>query len=880
MTPKDKIQQVKSLVPIGEWLDFLGVEKASRDNYFCPFHEEKNPSFNVWREGNKVKDFHDNTMYDHLDVAFKLKGWVFPVALEELMRFAGMNPGNGSRSASLKKGVTEKNPPFLPTAEQKRETMLEESRIFFNSDKKKILSMFRKNKPYDIPEELFDRLRYFPLVGYHPQRGRLVVEWKDTTGRVIGLAGRALAGEMPKYKLSGVLLKDKMEKTSLFGADIARGAEKLLVVEGIWDALIGQIKSKEVVALGGSLPPKPELFDEFPNLKAVVFAPDNDAAGKSSFIKRVLEVTEELRLKGIEVYAVRLETDLDESIMVDGKSVKEIFDSATSIKDFLRSLSLESETAKSVSDGIVAVRAREAIAGLHPVARMISEGEDEAKILEEISKMSLSSEKEKFINMFAKARKLPKPVIKKDLARFARNLKIHAVDTVNILHPTYHVSGECVSLGFSVQAVINGSIETQRTFITRMNGKYHLSCEDSFEKDDKKYFFDPSKACPPINSSWNKEDLLDFYSQPKAVPLPVVYEKIKAVLRSHVEFEDDILYSIIGLYIILTYFHRCFPVVPFLFIFGPKGSGKSQLLDCLSLLCFNAVKIKGITLSALGDTIDYYRATLIIDQAETLSLPQNSEIIGMIADSYSIYGGKRRIVNINNKDKREVVEFETFSPKIFASISEIDEDIRDRCLIIQMNRATRKCARPNPARQEWKMIKSALYRNVLAWAPQFYRDYIARHEQATEFVSSRIEEFFLIFGFLCDKIGIQQEEREKMFSYLKKNADLTQFEISGDEKTLFEALMDQFGLILDELKITDDRILSLIKEKTLRPRTARWVMSKLKQYDLIEGIEKDMDGEGKGRKRFIVTQNRVKKQYEKYFFTGSSVRPSGETKTV
>src|SRR5207247_1721896 len=104
----------------------------------------------------------------------------------------------------------------------------------------------------------------------------------------------------------------------------------------------------------------------------------------------------------------------------------------------------------------------------------------------------------------------------------------------------------------------------------------------------------------------------------------------------------------------------------------------------LQHLCLNAIKARP-TIAALGDTIDSFRGTYLIDQADGLGRKGTEDFMDIIADSYKRSGGKRMFVTINEKSKtRSVVEQATYSPKAFASIRELPDDLRDRCLIIPL----------------------------------------------------------------------------------------------------------------------------------------------------------------------------------------------------
>src|SRR5574337_577008 len=59
------------------------------------------------------------------------------------------------------------------------------------------------------------------------------------------------------------------------------------------------------------------------------------------------------------------------------------------------------------------------------------------------------------------------------------------------------------------------------------------------------------------------------------------------------------------------------------------------------------------------------------------------------------------------------MDFETYSPKAFASIKEIDSDLRDRCIEITMLRATKDFLEPEGFLPVWGELRDKLYRLLL-----------------------------------------------------------------------------------------------------------------------------------------------------------------------
>ena len=178
--------------------------------------------------------------------------------------------------------------------------------------------------------------------------------------------------------------------------------------------------------------------------------------------------------------------------------------------------------------------------------------------------------------------------------------------------------------------------------------------------------------------------------------------------------------TILALFVAHSYAVPFFDTVAYLHIFSPtKKAGKSNLLFCLSILCFNAWQTSNLTGPALFTIIEKHQPTLLLDQVENLLADRENkaEMHGMLADGYKRYGKVYRCKY--DKGRRDVEEFKVFCPKAFSGVCELSEDIADRCIPIPMRtqakapyfypKTVRKVLEPLHARWlAWSKSKPAL----------------------------------------------------------------------------------------------------------------------------------------------------------------------------
>ena len=103
--------------------------------------------------------------------------------------------------------------------------------------------------------------------------------WRDPAGRALGLVCRALHEGEPKYKYSAGMKKDR----GLIGLSGCRGAESVLLVEGVLDALYLSARGEQVVAVGGtSLSTAQIAALEHNDTKQIVLCLDTDSSGQQA----------------------------------------------------------------------------------------------------------------------------------------------------------------------------------------------------------------------------------------------------------------------------------------------------------------------------------------------------------------------------------------------------------------------------------------------------------------------------------------------------------------------------------------------------------------------------------------------------------------------
>ena len=150
---------------------------------------------------------------------------------------------------------------------------------------------------------------------------QLAFLWRDASGRAIGLVGRALLSDeelkergLSKYKYSAGLHKGE----GLIGFSSARGSERVILLEGVLDALYLNFRGFKAVAVGGTDLSATQLQAlQLAGCKELLLAMDMDEAGQKATEKIIKKISS----SSLRAYVVSLPAgfkDADELIREKG----------------------------------------------------------------------------------------------------------------------------------------------------------------------------------------------------------------------------------------------------------------------------------------------------------------------------------------------------------------------------------------------------------------------------------------------------------------------------------------------------------------------------------------------------------------------------------
>jgi len=404
---------------------------------------------------------------------------------------------------------------------------------------------------------------------------------------------------------------------------------------------------------------------------------------------------------------------------------------------------------------------------------------------------------------------------------------------VNFIHGVIDFTTHLFILGFYILIKADGSDEydTETIHLVKENGVYKIKKSDTGVKtqdSECEYLFKEPSILPNLEEKWGLKNLKQFLSSP-TYPLDLL-DWVSSALKKYIDLQQPVLYRLLALWCISTYFAYLFPIFPFIFVFGLKGTGKSKLLELMSYIVFNGQKIVNATEAALCDAMDGMRCTVFFDQSE--KMPRR--FIGLLADSYKKSGAKRWIIE-RRDGERKVREFSGYGPKCFAGTKLPDNDLADRGPIIQTFQTDKALPDLIGNDERFKELRNGCYKFLLTSSEQAQTIYQSLPSDGT-----RKCELWRPLEGVARALNVPETEVKEIKDIFNSTYGKSVDRPSEMELVLFHALndfmsdQDETGETVERTpKEILDEMQKLVEGKEPLP-SRQWIGKKLVKYSLVE----------------------------------------------
>ena len=191
-------------------------------------------------------------------------------------------------------------------------------------------------------------------------------------------------------------------------------------------------------------------------------------------------------------------------------------------------------------------------------------------------------------------------------------------------------------------------------------------------------------------------------------------DSIFETLKRFIAAKPEVLRAA-ALWTSFTWFIEDVRVAPLAIITSPeKRCGKTLLTTLMSRLCRDPLLASNISPSALFRSIEKWKPTLILDEADTF-LRENEDLRGLINSGHT---RSTAFVIRCTGDNHEPTSFHTFGAKLLAGIGNLPETIMDRAVVLRLRRK-----KPDEKMERIRKTPDALFDELCRKQARFSADH-------------------------------------------------------------------------------------------------------------------------------------------------------------
>ena len=303
--------------------------------------------------------------------------------------------------------------------------------------------------------------------------------------------------------------------------------------------------------------------------------------------------------------------------------------------------------------------------------------------------------------------------------------------------------------------------------------------------------------------------LTDPVPWPEPVDGKVLLEELQGIVKRYVVLPEGGA-TAIALWSENTYVHDASDISPNLGIGSPeKRCGKTTVLSVLGQLVSRAVPASNISPAALFRTVEEYRPTLIIDEAETF-VKDNEELRGILNAGH---GRQNAFVIRTVGDDHKPRLFSTWCPKAFALIGRLPETLEDRSIVIPMRRRA-----PGEDVERFRLDRldlEGLRRKSVRWAVDHLEELRGADPEMPEGLGDRAADNWRPLLAIADLAGGEWPERAREAAKALSGSSQDNDDEGSVRSMLLKDLRDLFEKCGDRL--SSEQIIEVLTKMEERP---------------------------------------------------------------
>lgn len=195
-------------------------------------------------------------------------------------------------------------------------------------------------------------------------------------------------------------------------------------------------------------------------------------------------------------------------------------------------------------------------------------------------------------------------------------------------------------------------------------------------------------------------------------------EEVSKFIAQYVELDEDFL-LVATYYVLMTWLHERFQVIPYLRVIGDYGSGKSRFLDVVGSLCYHSYHVRNITTASLYRIMDGGQFTLVMDEADMQYSDLRNAKVQILNVGYQKGGCVVRTEK--TEEGFEPKTFNVFGAKLLATRERFsDSALESRCLSYCMKTMSQHSPIPIQLGEGYEKALTRLQGLLLRWRLEHY----------------------------------------------------------------------------------------------------------------------------------------------------------------
>lgn len=237
----------------------------------------------------------------------------------------------------------------------------------------------------------------------------------------------------------------------------------------------------------------------------------------------------------------------------------------------------------------------------------------------------------------------------------------------------------------------------------------------------------PGEPLPTVAAGWSRPARRAWLAGESPPTPAAVFQRIAAKIAHYIDLPRDQAAgttATLALWSMLSYCFGAWDAVPYLFVGGALGTGKSRVFDVLARLVFRPLPSSNVTAPALFRSLHMLGGTTLLDEAERLKdtrSPDVAELLSMLLAGYKRGGQATRLEPIG--DSFRPVAFDVYGPKALACIAGLPPALASRAIEVTMFRAAPASDKPrrrvDDDAGEWQSIRDDLHALALEHGATF-----------------------------------------------------------------------------------------------------------------------------------------------------------------